>query len=86
MIHLSLIAWDAGPHTRVPQMAQSSLLFPPTAPHLDDEPLLAQLIQEFLPLDLLLAAHFVDVTYQDKVPLLFILLKGQTRGFVRVAG
>lgn len=59
--------------------------FPPAAPHLDGEPLLAQLIQELLPLDLLFAARFVDVAYQDEIPLLFPLPPGNTREFLGVA-
>ena len=60
-------------------IAKYALPFPPTAPHLDGEPLLAQFVQELLPLDLLLAAHFVDVAYQDEIPLLFILPTENTR-------
>lgn len=58
---------------RSPSQAKSLLPFPPRASHLDGEAFFAQLIQELIPLDLLLTAHFVDVTHQDKIPLLFIL-------------
>lgn len=49
------------------------------ASYLDGEPLLAQLIQELLPLDLFLTAHFMDVTHKDKIPFLFILPLENTR-------
>lgn len=66
-------------------IAKYALSFPPTAPHLDGEPLLAQFVQELLPLDLLLTAHFVDVAYQDEIPLLFILPTENTRELMGVA-
>lgn len=72
---------DPGYH----KTAKYLLPFPPTAPHLDGKPLLAQLIQELLPLDLLLTAHFVDAAYQDEIPLLFILPTENTREFMGVA-
>lgn len=45
------------------QDSQVPAVRPSCSPHLDGEALLAQLVQELLPLDLLLAAHLVDVAH-----------------------